>query len=102
MTQIDKPIAPVRGMGLNRSNILIELHFGYSNSTFRTNFYTSLTAETLVSFYWISFSVYHLENLCWTCCDTFFITTTFIFVNDNFKHYTPPYGEINKLNITNV
>ncbi len=45
-------------MGLFRSNILVELHFGYSNSTFRTNFDTGLTTKTFVSFYWISFAVY--------------------------------------------
>ena len=77
-------------MGLKRSNILSELHLGYSNSTFRTNFYTGLTTETFVHFNWLSFAVHHLKNLGRTSCNTLFIARTFVFVNDNFKHYAPP------------
>ena len=92
MTQIDKPIAPCRGMGLNRNCNLLKLQFVYCNSTFWANFDAGLTTETLISFYRISFSIYHFENLCGTCCYTFFVASTLVIVNNNFKHYTPPWG----------
>jgi hypothetical protein len=77
-------------MGFLKNYLRAELHFGNGDGSFGTDLYTSLTAETLISLNRVSLAVYHLENLSRTCCYTFLIATTLIFVYNYFKHYTPP------------
>ena len=67
------------------------LHLGYGNCSFRAYFNAGLTTETFVSVNRLGFTVYHFEYLCRTCCYTFFIARTLVFINNYFKHFTPPY-----------
>jgi hypothetical protein len=62
----------------------------YSDSALRTYFNTGLTTETFICLYWLCFTVYHLENLSWACCYTFFVAAALVFINYYFKHELPP------------
>jgi hypothetical protein len=62
------------------------LHLSYSDSAFWANFNTGLTAETLVSVYSFSFTINHFINLSRASAYTFFITSTFVFVYNDFPH----------------
>jgi hypothetical protein len=73
----DSGTAPVIGSSLD---------FGDSDRFFRTNFNTSFAAKTFIHIDWIGFAVYHFKNLGRTGVYAFFITITFIFVNNYFPH----------------
>jgi len=62
------------------------LHLGNGDGAFGANFHTSLTAKALIHVHGICLAVYHFKNLGRTGVYAFFITITFIFVNNYFPH----------------
>ena len=62
--------------------------FSNGDSTFWANFDAGLATQALIAIYRLGLAVLHLENLRRTSIDTFFITGTFIFINNDFPHDT--------------
>lgn len=65
-------------------------HFGHGNGTLRTNLDTGLATETLINLNRFGLPIFKFENLCGTGIHAFFTTGTFVLINYNFKHDTPP------------
>ena len=80
--------SPKRDGLIDRPKLLVELHFSNGDSTFRANLDTGLATQALICIYRLGLTILHLENLRRTSIDTFFITGTFIFINNNFPHDT--------------
>ena len=74
-------------MGLQQTKLYCDLNFSYSNGAFGAYFDAGLTTETLIFFNNLGFAVYHFINLSGTSVYTFFITSTFVFVYNNFPSH---------------
>jgi hypothetical protein len=81
----DKPTPEMEvGLQLFRKNRQLQLSNG--NSAFRTDLDTGLTTKTFIGMYRLGLAILHLEYLCWASTYAFLITSTLVFINNDFPH----------------
>jgi len=73
---------------MDRPNFLVRSDFGNGDCAFGANFDAGLATQALVGIYRLSLAILHLKNLRRASIDTFFITGTFIFINNDLPHDT--------------
>lgn len=72
------------------------LHFGNGDCALGADLNTGLATKTFIHLYRLGLAVDQFQNLCGARIYTFLITSTLIFVNNNFKHDFSSKKMINK------